>query len=136
MKQEMFPPIPMLGVASMDTSHRVLFDAVEQVLNAPDAKFTEFYSMLVASIERDFAAEEQLMEEIDFSGLPAHREQHARVLGGLHISESRVRAGDITIGREALTFLLPWLQVHIPTMDGALAVALQLSEGSDPSGRF
>jgi hemerythrin len=66
------------------------------------------------------------MEEIGFPALRSHREQHARVLSALHHARPRVMEGDISVGRETLDLLPPWLVNHITTLDNALAIALQM----------
>lgn len=73
------------------------------------------------------------MERIDFAGLRAHREQHARVLGGLHRADPYVRRGDVALGREAVALLPQWFLLHQSTMDMALALALDLAGQSVPT---
>jgi len=66
------------------------------------------------------------MEEIGFPSLANHREQHARVLSGLHHAWAAVDEGDLEQGRHALSLLPQWLIFHQATMDLALAAALEL----------
>jgi hemerythrin len=120
-------PNRMSGVRAMEASHRVLLVEMERAAIVPDAEFADCYAALVASVEHDFASEEQAMEEIDFSGLKIHREQHAKILGGPHHAASKVRGGDIAAGRVAIELLPKWFEFHICTMDAALAVALQIA---------
>ncbi|RKH09064.1 hypothetical protein D7V77_42800 [Corallococcus sp. CA041A] len=89
---------------------------------APDAEFAAAFTRFVARVERDFREEEDLMEQIAFSGLNSHREQHARMLGGLHHVARQVMAGDMNAGREVVALMPGWFMLHIETMDGALAV--------------
>ncbi len=119
-----------LGVASMDESHNELFNDIQRIQAVTDAEFAEFYESLVAKIERDFRSEELLMEDLEYDGLKAHREQHARVLGGLHHVAPRIREGDIAIGRKALELLPKWFLLHIGTMDRALAEAVQKADSA------
>jgi hemerythrin len=113
-----------LGVPSMDGSHDELLRQMGRIATVPAEEFTEFFVSLVAKIERDFRAEELLMEDLDYDGLKTHREQHARVLGGLHHVAPRVREGDIATGRRALELLPQWFLFHIATMDRSLAQAV------------
>ncbi|MFL6716830.1 MAG: bacteriohemerythrin, partial [Burkholderiaceae bacterium] len=73
-----------LGLAAVDAAHRDLLDELARLASISDAEFPESYALFVAQVEKDFREEEDLMEASNFSGLPSHREQHARVLGGLH----------------------------------------------------
>ena len=61
------------------------------------------------------------MERTAFPGLPAHREQHARMLGGLHHVARQVMAGNLAAGRDVVALMPGWFMLHIETMDGALA---------------
>jgi hemerythrin-like metal-binding protein len=117
-----------LGVSSMDASHQELLHQMEHIESVPDDEFAEFYVSLVAKIERDFRAEELLMEDLEYAGLKTHREQHARVLGGLHHVAPRVAEGDIAIGRQALELVPHWFIFHIATMDRSLAEAVRKAE--------
>jgi len=114
-----------LGVPSMDGSHHELLNQIGRVGVIPDAEFPDFYLSLVAKIERDFRSEELLMEDLDYDGIKTHREQHARVLGGLHHVAPRVKEGDVAIGRRAMELLPQWFLFHIATMDRSLADAVR-----------
>ncbi len=74
------------------------------------------------------------MEEVDFPALPAHREQHARVLGALHYVHSQIMSGESGLGREVIDRLLPqWYALHISTMDAVLAIAIQIAQAEQAS---
>jgi hemerythrin len=130
MKSKFLTPELDLGVDSIDGSHDELLVQMGRIASVPDNEFAEFYVSLVAKIERDFRSEELLMEDLDFPGLKAHREQHARVLGGLHHVAPLVSKGDIAIGRRAMELLPQWFQLHIATMDRALAEAVNQAESA------
>ena len=118
-----------LGIPAIDAAHEALFDAVarlEQLAHLRDPQFSAGFRELIAAVERDFREEEDLMEEIGFPSLANHREQHARVLGGLHHAWAAVDEGDVEQGRHALALLPQWLLFHQATMDLALAAALEL----------
>jgi len=121
-------PRMSLGMPLVDACHRDLLEELAGLEDAPDRTFADHYTRFVARIERDFREEEDLMERIAFSGLPSHREQHARMLGGLHHVARQVMAGDIAAGREVVSLLPGWFMLHIETMDGALAASALLPE--------
>lgn len=112
-----------LGVPAIDDAHKQFVADLNRIVTEPDSAFPVELTKLVARVERDFAEEEKLMEEIDFPAASSHREQHARVLSGLHHAMSRVMDGDIECGRHAVNLLFEWFQVHLMTVDLALAAA-------------
>lgn len=124
------------GVPAMDRAHEELEGELRRLADATDDAFPGSLSRLIAIVERDFGDEERWMEEIDFPALCSHREQHARVLSGLHHAASRVMAGDIACGRDAVGLLTTWFPMHVATMDMALAVALDVGASGrlDPHG--
>lgn len=126
-----------VGVPAMDDSHKALLKQLEEALVAPDERFAQAFLRLIAHIESDFREEESVMEEIDYPGIQGHQEQHARVLGALHHIAPRVIEGDFALGREAVELLPRWFQLHMTTMDTALAfaIALNAQENSDSRDR-
>lgn len=121
-------PRMSLGMPAVDACHRDLLDELARLEDAPDREFADVYMRFVARVERDFREEEELMERTSFSGLPSHREQHARMLGGLHHVATQVMAGQTGAGREIVALLPGWFMLHIETMDGALAASTLLPE--------
>jgi hemerythrin len=128
MQYAMLTPESSTGVVMMDVLHQQLDDALRVTLNAEGADFIRHFRNLVAMLEEIFATEESWMEEIDYPAIKAHREQHARLLSGMHHVNCSLMAGDVAIARKVVTILLPdWLRLHMATMDAALAMYLQLS---------
>lgn len=128
MDKLVWSPQMELGVPAMDSSHKAFVDELAQIAATPDDQFGALFFLLIARLERDFDEEAELMEEIDFPALNSHREQHARVLSGLHHVVPHVMNGEIAIGRQAVEFLQEWFLFHLSTMDLALAVALDLNK--------
>lgn len=121
-------PRMSLGMPSVDACHQEVLDELALLEDAPDKEFVESYVRFVARVERDFREEEDLMERTAFSGLLVHREQHARMLSGLHHVAREVMAGDIGAGREIVALMAGWFMLHIETMDGALAASTLLPQ--------
>jgi|SRR5471032_1506715 len=119
-----------LGLPAIDETHAALFLTIAHLEQLDDQQFPTAFRDLIAAVERDFRDEEALMEEIGFPSLASHREQHARVLCGLHHAWAAVDEGDLAQGRHALTLLPQWLLFHQATMDMemALAAALELAQ--------
>lgn len=123
-----------LGVPAMDAAHHALLDQFARLEAMPDEQLGEAFLALVATVERDFREEEDMMEQIGYPGLHTHREQHARVLSGLHHAEPVAGGADLRPVREALALLPQWFLLHQSTMDMALAAALDVAAQADEPG--
>ncbi len=121
-------PTSDTGVVVMDVLHQQLDEALQATLAANDATFIRRFRALVALLEEAFATEESWMEEVDYPAIRSHREQHARVLSGMHHVHCSLLEGDVGTARKVVAVLLPdWLKLHVATMDTALAMYLQVS---------
>lgn len=95
----------------------------------PDGDVPDMFTDLLGSLEQLFAVENHLMETHQFPARRSHLEQHARVLGGLHRTHSRVMGGACQQGRYAATHLLMhWFELHNNTLDACLAVWLESAQ--------
>jgi hemerythrin-like metal-binding protein len=121
-------PRMALGHAGMDAAHRRLLEELEGIAALSDRDFGAGFERFIAHVEEDFLEEEAMMENSDYSALPTHREQHARLLGYLRQTAARVAAGDLAAGREVAALMPGWFELHIETMDGALAMQCQYSQ--------
>lgn len=108
-----------VGNAEIDAAHKALFDQMLCVFRARDNELSAGILSLTDKLERDFCAEEALMEGLDFPGLHSHREEHARVLSALH----HIDPCDAAAAREAVQLMLRWFPAHVATMDAALVAA-------------
>jgi len=119
---------PATGVLVMDILHRQVEDALHAALTSDDRSFLPRFRGLVAALEDAFATEESWMEEIEYPAIKSHREQHARVLSGMHHVHCSLLAGDVGAARKVVACLLPdWLKLHVATLDTALAMYLQVT---------
>lgn len=117
---------PDTGVLVMDILHRQVDDALHAALAADDHAFLPRFCALVAVMEDAFSIEESWMSDIDYPAIKSHREQHARVLSGMHHVHASLLAGDVCTARKVVACLLPdWLTLHVATLDTALAMYLQ-----------
>jgi hemerythrin len=121
-------PEMALGNPKMDIAHRAFVERISAMMESSPTRFVVEFPALVREIEEDFHEEEILMEAIDFPSLLPHREQHARVLSGLHHVLPRVLAGDTDAGKQTLDLLSQWFSFHLMTMDAALACALDMAK--------
>ncbi len=123
MKTKDLSRAPLLGDAGIDHAHQAQFDALAALADLDAAAFGPACQTLFDALERDFRDEEMRMEGAQWNGLPAHREQHARVLGGLHHAMSALDQGDCAPARRAVLLLPQWLQLHIATFDADMLAA-------------
>ena len=115
------------SVDAMNEVHRDLLGQIYALLTGSDDDVAQRMEHLVELMERDFREEEELMEQIKFPGIRAHMEQHARVLAALH----RIEPGDVPAARAALVLLPQWFELHLATLDQALAEALVVAAAQD-----
>jgi hemerythrin-like metal-binding protein len=116
-----------LGLPQIDRSHRILVERIEAATRQPDGDFAAAYEDLIDALDAEFHAEDCLMDEIDFTAAHSHREQHARVMAALH----QISTAEPGARRQALALLLPWFQLHLATMDVALAEAARVAAASE-----
>jgi hemerythrin len=129
MQQTIWLPEISLGAPALDHLHQDFIGRLKNTSSVPDSGFCAQYLTLTECLEQMFRQEDQWMDAIDFAGVKAHREQHARVLGALHNMRCVVMQGDVALGRRVVDMLLPhWLAFHFATMDAALAFALQIMQ--------
>ncbi len=112
----------------MDALHHDCVEILSRLSTALDLEFRDGYDSLLNKVERIFRTEEQWMEEINFSELKHHREQHASILGSLYQGQAKIMTGNVQAGRDIIEKLLPeWLLFHATTMDTALANEMQMA---------
>jgi hemerythrin len=117
----------VLGDTSVDHGHQSLFAALARLSDMEDADFGPACLTVFDTLERDFREEEAHMESAMWDGLPAHREQHARLLGDLHHAAAALDQGDCSPARRAVRLLPQWLELHIVTFDADMLAACPLA---------
>ena len=122
---EKWKPVMATGGNAMDEVHRDLLAQMNALLTGSDSDVAQGMERLVELMEHDFRDEEELMERIKYPAIRAHMEQHARVLAALH----RIAPGDVPAARAALVLLPQWFEMHLATLDSALAEALDAAGG-------
>lgn len=95
--------------------------ALQSAAKAKDAEFEKRFLELTAEIESAFFMEEAWMEIRGLPTLKSQREQHARVLQGMHYAHAALMQGQTASSRKVVTSLLPlWLPEHFASMRQAL----------------
>jgi hemerythrin len=127
---ELWSPEFTGGLSWVDGLHSRIALALRQVSAVGDRDFSRAYKRLIGQLEILFREEEDRMEESDPAFQRTHREQHARVLHGLHCAHSRVLDGDIALGRHIVDELLPrWLGTPVMGTGPSSLVASGSGEG-------
>lgn len=111
-----------LGVPAMDRDHRQLIAAMNQVhelaeQKADQATIDDAICELADLTAEHFAAEEQLMEKIQYPDLSRHRHIHKSMLHELGKHHSDFQAGDGAVDPAFFRFLVHWLSAHICHID-------------------
>jgi hemerythrin-like metal-binding protein len=125
MKQSFLPLGAVLGDPAIDTAHDLVFEVLQKTLQLPVEQFRTSYGEVVKGMEMDFRREEELMENFQCPDSRLHREQHARMLAGLHHAGSALQQGDDQQAYLALHALAEWLPFHIATQDRHLLRAVR-----------
>lgn len=107
----------------MDEHHHSLFKLIDRLSEAIMEKkekelIGETLGALIAYTKMHFAAEEDLMRQADFPGLPQHKEAHDRLVAQVLEFQRRYDEGDSTVTTEISQFLMSdWLVKHVLGMD-------------------
>lgn len=107
----------------MDDHHHSLFKLIDRLSEAIMEKkekelIGETLGALIAYTKMHFAAEEDLMRQADFPGLPEHKEAHDRLVAQVQEFQRRYDEGDSTVMTEISQFLMSdWLVKHVLGMD-------------------
>ncbi len=118
----------LLGMEEMDENHRTFTMLVNRLGRAGKEEFMALFSELLIHTKEHFSQEDRWMEASGFPAIREHRDEHLRILGELDRFAQRVATGSVFMGRSYVTQQLPhWFDLHIKTMDSALASHLKSS---------
>ncbi len=134
-------PAMRLGIDSMDQAHQRLLLALARLESGPDSALPLGLATLIASMEHNFRAEEQLMAAIDYPELARHRLQHRTIIEALRQAAPAAQDRDMaasptaapTAAREIIALMPHWFLFHLTNMDMALSVAAKLADGWTPT---
>lgn len=107
----------------MDEHHHSLFKLIDRLSEAIIEKkenevIGETLNALIDYTKMHFAAEEHLMRQANFPGLPQHKEAHDKLVAQVQEYQRRFKAGDSAVTAEITQFLMTdWLVKHILGMD-------------------
>lgn len=120
-----------VGVASLDTDHKVLISLINQLDDAirggePRSTVSRVLDALLDYTDYHFAREEALMQACGYADLAAHKRIHVTLRAQVHEIRERYRRNPEAIhAREVLSFLKNWLTAHIVGRDRLYAPVMQ-----------
>lgn len=117
-----------LGVTVMDGYHQEFLSILSALSTIPDGVFVALFRELVRHTHEHFSQEEKLMQETGFATMREHVEEHRRVQADLGAMLERAERGRLRMPREFVKNHMPeWFQLHLVTMDRALAQHLKVT---------
>ncbi len=123
-----------VGYPAIDQDHAEFIHLLDQLNSAGNAEFPALFQTLYQHTEQHFERENQLMKQWAFPAQNEHIGEHLRVLGEIKQFKTRVDKGLIAFGRAFVKERLPaWFQLHIATMDSALAAHINHCNSNSPA---
>jgi len=117
---------PALDTDGMEATHMALAELIEKLIKADKQAFPARFQVLLALFKLHIAEEGGLMRASRYPGIAEHEGEHHRVLGELVQINRSLKRGRIALARAyAKEGLAPWLDLHVATMDDALATHLE-----------
>ena len=112
-----------VGYEPIDHDHQEFIDLLDRLDKASNSDFPLLFQTLYQHCEHHFELENELMRRTSFPAQTEHIGEHMRVLGEIRQFKTRVDKGLLPFGRAFVKERLPsWFQLHVSTMDSALAV--------------
>jgi hemerythrin len=117
---------PALDTDGMEATHQALAELIEKLIKADKHAFPARFQVLLALFKLHLAEEGGLMRASRYPGIAEHEGEHHRVLGELVQINRSLKRGRIALARAYVKEgLAPWLDLHVATMDDALATHLE-----------
>lgn len=108
--------------SAIDSDHESFVSLLNQLDAADNAEFPGLFQHLFEHTVQHFAMEDLLMRDSRFPAEAEHSGEHQRVLTEFKQFKIRVDKGMLAFGRSFVRERLPqWFQLHVSTMDSALA---------------
>ena len=109
-------------VVALDNQHKKLFELVNELHAAMgeghgnDVAGDILYRLIDYTVHH-FSAEERLMEQHKFPGLPSHRAEHKALTDKVLAFKKDFDAGATNVTPQLMMFLQQWLRNHIQSVD-------------------
>lgn len=128
-----------VGVAEIDSQHRLLFDKFNAFLAAREKglsaeEVNRLFSFLGTYVITHFSDEERLMQRLGFPDLQRHREAHQEFARRVAALKERLEKEGPTqsLVTTSSLFINGWLIEHIARMDRAIGRFMNEKTGSTP----
>ncbi len=116
---------PSLEPSGVDATHQALAELIEGLIQADSHAFPVRFQALLALMRLHIAEEGGLMRASRYPGIAEHEGEHHRVLGELlQLNRSLKRGRTALVRAYVKEGLAPWFDLHMATMDAALAAHL------------
>lgn len=114
------------AVGDVDATHQALAELIAGLIAASSAAFPVRFQTMLTLFKMHVAEEGGLMRSSRYPGIAEHEGEHHRVLGELVQLNLSIRRGRIALARAYVKDgLAPWFDLHLSTMDAALAAHLR-----------
>lgn len=113
--------VQSVGVEDMDRNHQEFMRLVAQLTSASGVEFVSFFKHFLQHTQAHFEQENEWMQTSNFAALADHVAEHLRVLNELRQLLPRVEKGSLMLARGYVEQLPRWFNLHVLTMDAALA---------------
>jgi hemerythrin-like metal-binding protein len=119
-------PLFLLGDETIDRDHRGILERIQAVIDSDNVALPTLLRTLLVHTEQHFDRENELMAKCRYRGLRDHKAEHALLLREFHRCVDRMNEGSLGVGRMfVVERLVPWFEVHVPSMDCALVLHIQ-----------
>ena len=105
-------------IDEFDDQHRVLFQAIDDLLQAIQMGSTvetieDVMARLMDFTRDHFAREERFLEEHGYPDLESHKREHGSFVNRIAEYQELIHRGEIRLSLTMLEFLVQWLTRHI-----------------------
>jgi hemerythrin-like metal-binding protein len=123
-------PPQALDPSDTEATHQALAELIEKLIKADNPTFRARFQVLLSLFKLHIAEEGGLMRASRYPGIAEHESEHHRVLGELVQLNLSLKRGRVALARAYVREgLSQWLDLHIATMDDALAAHLEGHSG-------
>jgi hemerythrin len=119
-----------VGNDLIDKQHQVLIEMINKMHDAMkmgkgSSESEKIVSEMIEYSAMHFAAEENLMKQIHFTGLTEHLKEHKAFMVKALEFQNQINLGSFTLSMDIANFLKDWLTNHILINDKAYAKELK-----------
>jgi hemerythrin-like metal-binding protein len=119
-----------VGNSMLDFDHRQLIGLVNELHTATSrgegrAIVGDILGRLLSYTEGHFQREEHHMENMRYSRIAEHKEQHQQLLERLRTLQQQLEAGHVSVAAKVSILLRDWLSIHLQREDKQFAAEMK-----------